>query len=87
MVRTSALRSRQARLDGARASAALMVLDQLNAGFVMPDTGVVSVVAGGSEFEVYLISRESILAGAIEIRVAAQGAGSDLVLPAARPVP
>ena len=87
MVRTSALRGRRARLDGARASVVFRVLDQLNAWFVKPDTGLVRVVAGGREYEVSLVARDSILAGAIEIRVPGQAAGNDLVLEAPRPVP
>jgi hypothetical protein len=85
LVRTSALRSQRARLDGAQASVAFRVLDQLDAALVKPDTGLVKVVAGGREFEVHLVTRDSILAGAIEIRVAGQGGGSDLVLEAPRP--
>jgi hypothetical protein len=86
-VRSSAVRSQRAQLTGARASVVFAVLDQLNAGIVEPDTGVINATWGGSEFEVRLVARDSILAGAVEIRIATRGVGPDLVLEAPRLAP
>ena len=82
LVRTAAMRGKRARLDGRQAAVAIRLLDQLAAGLVTRDSAVVRLVAGGQEFEVSLTAQDTILAGAFEIRVGGQSAGSDLVLPA-----
>ena len=80
LVRTSALRHRRALTDGRQASVAVRALDLLSAGLAQPDTGTVRVVSGGQEFDVQLITGDSILAGAIEIRVVGSRAGPELAL-------
>ena len=87
MVRTAAMRGERARLDGRQAAVAIRLLDQLDAGLVMRDSAVVKFVAGGEEFEASLTARDTNLAGAVEIRVAGQGAARDLVLDAPLVIP
>lgn len=85
-VRSTALRAQRTRLAGARASVVFRVLDQLSTGLVAADTGVINVADGGTGFDVLLASQDSILPGAVEIRIAGPGTFPDLVLEVPRPV-
>ena len=87
VVQTAAVRGKRARLDGRKAAVAIRLLDQLDAGLVRPDSTVVMIVDGGDEFEVRLTAQDTILAGAVEIRVSVRRAASDLVLAAPRLLP
>lgn len=86
-IRSTAIRTARARVQGAQAEAALIVLDRLGAGLVEPDVDTLTVRSGGRVLEVRLAPRDSVLEGAIEIRISVRDARADLVLVAPRAEP